>query len=226
MNITDVPTSGVYFQQGAIVQIVVEIIDINTGEPVQLQTATGLSISVLYPDLATSQVFAAEKYTDGSDGKIVYTTINDGTTIDLSQVGLYQVQGNGVVNSVPLPPTYLTDFYVLKNVVGTAMPPIFNTSSMIFYDATGVRWGLTINPSGDQTIVAQTTLPTSFIYFAGLVMKDASGIYWTASMSTGGVLTWTQGGSFSQALESFTLNDINGRSWLFTISEAGQLEAA
>jgi hypothetical protein len=224
--ITDVPNSGIYYQQGAIVQIVVELIDAETDLPVQLQAAMGLSVSVLYPDLVTSQTFSGTLYTDGSDGKIAYTTRNDGSTIDLSQVGLYQMQGNATIGGVMLPPSYATDFYVLTNVLGISSLPVFNSTAMLFYDSSGIRWALTISPSGVQSVALQPALPANFIYFHGLVMKDPAGVFWAASMSLAGVLTWAPGGSFTQALSSFSLNDSNGRSWLFTIDESGVLQAA
>lgn len=226
MRITDVPNSGVYFQQGSIVRLVVEIVDVETGLPVQLQTATGLSISLLYPDNIVSQTFAAQLYTDGSDGKIMYITRNNGLTVDLSQVGLYQMQGNYTIGGVVQPPSYFTDFYVLRNAIGISSPPIFNSLAMLFYDDSGVRWALTVDSSGDQHIALQPTLPASFIYFQNLVMKDPAGLYWQSSISITGDLTWTPGGSFTQALESFSLTDTNGTSWLFTISEEGVLVAA
>lgn len=224
MNITDVPNSGIYFQQGAIVQLIVQIIDINTGLPVQLQTATGLSISILYPDRTTAQTFTAALYSDGSDGMIVYTTKNDGVTIDLSQIGLYQMQGSGVISGIQLPPSYATDFYVLPNAIGTVSPaPAYTPSAVILVDSASTRWGGTVNPSGTLTWAATPSGPSSFLYVSTLVMKDASGIYWTVSISTIGVVSTVPGGSFANALDYFLLTDTNGKSWVITMSEAGVL---
>ena len=219
-QITDVPQSGIYFQAGAIVQIVAQIIDVNTGLPVQLGTATGLAISILYPSRSASQTFAAQLLTDGSDGMIVYTTVNNGTTIDLSQVGLYQMQGVASIGGSQSILSYETDFYVLPNVFGNPTPPpSFEASAMIFFDTAGIRWALTINGSGVQTIALQPSGPTSFLYFGALVMQDPAGIYWTASLSTTGDLTWTEGGTYADALTSFVLMDTSGRSWVLTITE-------
>ena len=116
--ITDVPQSGIYYQKGAIVQLIVQLLDQQTGLPIQLQAAMSLEVVLLLPDLLTVKMFPAQLYTDGSDGLIVYTTRNDGTIIDLSQVGLYQLQGTGVIGDIQMPFSYETDFYVLKNIVG------------------------------------------------------------------------------------------------------------
>lgn len=226
-DITDVPDSEVYLQEGAIVMLVAQILDINTGLPVQLQVATGLSLTVLYPDRLTSQTFAAQLYTDGSDGRIVYITRNDGSTIDLSQVGLYQFQGNAVIGGVALPPSFKSDFYVLPNMSGNPTPPaIFSSSSLILFDSNGIRWGVTVNPSGALVRALTPSGPTNFLMFNGLVMKDAGGLYWTVSISITGVIQTTPGGSFTHALTSFILTDTNNRSWVITISEAGVLTPA
>lgn len=225
--ITDVPQSGIYFQNGAIVQLVVQILDINTGLPVQLQTATALTISLLYPDTLTSQVFPATLYTDGSDGMIVYTTVNNGTQIDLSQVGLYHMQGSAVQGGVQLPPSYETDFYVLPNVFGGNGMIQYTPSAIILFDNAGTRWVGIVPPSGGSLVwTAQQTGPSSFLQFNQLVMKDDSGVYWTQSISTLGVVTATAGGTFPDAVNSFLMSDINGKTWIITVTEAGTMVAS
>ena len=227
MQLTDVPQSGIYYQQGAIVQIVVQLIDNQTGLPIQLQTATGLSISILYPDLVTTQSFSASLLTDGSDGYIVYTTRNTGTIIDLSQVGLYQIQGSAAVGGVQLPPSYATDFYVLGNASGNPTPPpTYNSTTLIMYDPLGIRWGITVNASGVIQTAATPTGPTNFIMFNSLVLIDTNGVYWTISIATAGTIIGTSGGSFAHALPSIILMDSNGRSWVITVSTAGALVAS
>lgn len=223
MIITDVPESGKYFQQGAIVRLVVQLIDIETGLPIPLQTATGLTISILYPDLETSQTFPATLYTDGSDGQISYITQNDGTTIDLTQTGLYRMQGDAIIGGVSLPPSYETDFYVLPNVFGG--PSVTNTTptAIILFDSTGVRWVGTVSAGGVISWAAQISGPASYLYVNSLVMKDDLGVYWTISISTLGVISAVPGGTFPHALNYFFLADINGKSWLVTISEDGIL---
>lgn len=225
--ITDVPESGIYFQQGAITQIIAQILDANTGEPIQLQTATGLSISVLYPDLISSQTFAAHLLTDGSDGKIYYTTVNDEDQMDLSQVGLYQFQGSAAIDGVISVLSYLNDFYVLKNAfTNISPPPPFNSSALILFDSTGVRWSMTVSPDGELPVVLQPSGPANYLQFNSLVMKDSDGLYWTVSVSTIGVISGTPGGAFQNAIESFFLTDINGTSWVVTIDTDGTLVAA
>lgn len=226
MNITDVPQSGIYYQQGAIVQLVVQLIDITTGDPVNLQTATGLVISVLYPDRSISQSFVASLYTDGSDGRITYTTKNDGVTVDLSQVGLYQIQGSAVVGDVALPPSYESDFYVLRNTFGGITVPITTASGLVMLDIGSVRYVGTVDPSGDLTFAQQNSGPPSFVYFNTLVMKDSDGVYWTVAMGTDGVYVATPGGSFANALNYILMNDINGKTWVITISTQGVLTPA
>lgn len=223
--LTDVPQSGVYFQAGAIVKLVCRIEDID-GNPIPLQTATAMSISLLYPDRNTSVVFSASLYTDGSDGRIVYTTVNNGTDIDLSQVGLYLMQGQAVIGGIPLPPSYKTDFYVLENVTGNPSPPAqFTASAVILFDSNGARWAGTI-VAGTLVWALTPSGPSNFLMFNSLVMKDPAGLYWTVTISTVGIPIATPGGSFINAVESFILMDSSAVSWVVTISEAGVLTAA
>lgn len=222
----DIPDSGIYFQQGAIVQLVVQLLDINTGLPIQLQAATALTISLLYPDLVTTQSFPATLYTDGSDGKIYYTTENDGTTIDLLEFGLYQMQGTAVVGGVQLPPSYRTDFYVLKNVFGGSTMPVFTPSAVVMYDSSNVRWVGTVTSSGVLHWTALASGPNSFLQFNQLVMKDPNGVYWTLSISTVGVISGVPGGTFPEALESFFLADTANKTWIITVSDVGALVAS
>jgi len=227
VNITDVPQSGIYYQQGAIAQIVVQLIDNQTGLPIQIQTATGMSITLLYPDRVTTQSFSASLYTDGSDGMIAYTTRNNGTIIDLSQVGLYQMQGNAAIGGIQLPPSYATDLYVLGNASGNpAPPPIFNSTTLIMFDPSGIRWGITVDPSGVIQRTLTPTGPANYIMFNTLVLTDSNGVYWTITISTAGVIIATAGGSFAHALPSIILMDTNGRSWVITVSTSGVVSAA
>lgn len=228
MNITDVPGTAVYIQKGAIFQLVAQILDFTTGLPIQLQTATGLSISVLYPDGVATQTFAASLYTDGSDGKIVYTTKNDGAlVVDLSQVGLYHFQGNAAVGSVQLPPSYQSDFYVLENVVGSGPPaPLFTSAALILFDTAGIRWGTTVSVAGALVTVLTPTGPAAFLQFNQLVMKDPNGLYWTVTVSVAGVLETALGGDFTKAVGSFILTDSTGNAWVVTVDVNGVLVTA
>lgn len=222
--ITDVPQSGIYFQQGAIVQIIAQILDATTDMPVQLQSATGLTISVLYPDRKLMKTFPATLYTDGSDGRIVYTTVNDGTTIDLSEVGLYNFQGGAVIGGVALPPTYFNDFYVLQNAFGGVVMPIVTPTAVILFDLDNVRWVGTVTPSGGPLQwVAQTEGPDNYLQFNSLVMQDDTGAYRTFTISTLGVVSSVISGAFPNALTSFILADENNKSWIVKASEAGTL---
>lgn len=228
MNITDVPQSGIYYQQGAVVRIVVQFIDNATGLPIPLQTASGMAISILYPDGVTAQTFQASLFTDGSDGNIVYTTKNNGSNVDLSQIGLYQLQGSASVNGVALPPSYLTDFYVLRNVAGLSTTPIFNSSALILFDPLGNRWGVTVSTLGALVVALTPTLPTNYLKFNQLVMQDANGVYWTVGVNSNGTFNTAvaSGSGFAHALANFILSDANGVSWVVTISTAGVLSAA
>lgn len=226
MNITDVPQSGIYYQQGAIVEIVVQLIDVATGLPIQLQAASGMTISLLYPDGISAQNFNANLYTDGSDGRISFITRNNVSTIDLSQVGLYQMQGSAIIAGTQLPESYSTDFYVLRNVMGVSPTPRFNSSALVMFDPNSVRWAVTVNTSGSFVFTPQATGPTTFLFFNTLVLQDTNGVYWTVTMNTNGSFNAVMGGSFAHALQSFILNDSSGRSWVVTISTNGVLVAA
>jgi hypothetical protein len=226
VNITDVPQSGVYYQQGAAVQLVVQMIDITTGLPVPLGAASGLSISILYPDRVTTQTFVATLYTDGSDGMVTYTTKNLPGQVDLSQVGLYAMQADAVIGGVSIPPSYETDFYVLPNVFGGPMTTIATPSAIVLYDSASVRWVGTVSPAGTINWIPQVSGPPNALQLNQLVMKDDMGVYWTFTISTLGVLTGARAGTFPKALEYFFLSDINGKSWIVTASEAGTLVPA
>ena len=227
MNLTDIPQSGVYIQQGAVFQLVAQILDYSTGLPVQLQTAAGLSITVSYPDAVTSQTFTASLYTDGSDGMIVYTTKNNGTTVDLLEQGLYHFQGNAVINGVQMPPSYADDFYVLPNLTGNPSPPqVFGSSALILFDPNGIRWALTVSPSGLNPPAATPSGPASFLMFNNLTMVDSDGIFWSVKISITGVIQTVIVGQTTGALEEFILTDTNGRSWVITISTSGVIGAA
>jgi hypothetical protein len=222
----NVPQSGIYFQVGAITQLVVEIIDITTGEPVPLQVAGDLEISILYPDGVTYQRFNAELYTDGSDGRIVYTTQNDGgSNVDLSEAGLYSIQGYATIGGVPLPPSERSDFYVLPNNTGVE-PVISGTTGLVFYDTDNVRWAMTVDTNGDLQIAAKKTGPYGFVYLDPLVLQDSDGVYWTVTINTDGEYQTEINGTFQESVQQIVLKDTNGRSWVLTISTEGVLQTS
>lgn len=222
--IVDIPQSGVYVQRGAVFQIIAQLLDLSTGLPVQLQTATGLSITVLYPDGITTQTFVAALFTDGSDGMIYYTTKNDGVTIDLAQIGLYRFQGNGVIGGISLPPSYQSDFYALPNVIGGTNVNITTPQGVVLFDSNNVRWVGTVSPSGGPlSWAAMISGPATFLQFSNLIMRDDLGIYWTVKISTLGVITATQSGNFSGSIDFFTLADVNFKTWIIKISRLGVL---
>lgn len=225
MRIVDVPTSGIYFQRGAITQLVFQIIDRNTGLPVQLQTASALTISIRYPDDSTSRDFVASLYTDGSDGRIVYTTHNDGDSdIDLTQVGLYEIQGRGTIGGVQLPESSEDDFYVLANADDDGTQPVAYTSSaFVLFDENNARWAITIDTDGDLVKTKQPTGPANALTLHNLVLKDDTGIYWTVTIDATGELHIDQGGTFETAIDRITLIDSAAVTWLITVSEAGVL---
>lgn len=77
------------------VQIVVQVLD-QDDNVVDIAGASALKIKFLKPD-GTALDKTAVLYSDGTDGKIVYTTL----TGDLDQAGLYQLQGKLNLNSTP-----------------------------------------------------------------------------------------------------------------------------
>lgn len=177
MIITDIPDSGVYMQKGGIVRIAVRILDAITGDPRQIQTATNMKIILLYPSKQIFKIFVASLLTDGSDGIIVYTTQNDGGgNIDLSQVGLFKIQGQVTIGGVALPPSSENDFYILPNPQDQANIP---SSIPILIDSKGGFWQLTILPTGNLD-----TVPTgsSINAVPSLTLEDAAGNRWTLSV--------------------------------------------
>ena len=228
MNIENAPATGVYLQVGAITMLVVEFLDVNTGLPIQLQTATDLTLSILYPDGVTARDLVAELYTDGSDGMICYTTQNDGASnIDLTQVGLYLVQGFASIGGQRIPPTELTDFYCLPNVGDIGAPPLAYTSSaLIFFDANNVRWAMTVGTGGALTATARLTGPSNSLTLNQVVLQDSDGVYWTITMGTDGTYVATVGGTYEQSIDNLVLLDAVSRAWVVTVSTAGVLLTA
>lgn len=230
INAVDQPVSGIYLQLGAITQLVVQLLDANSGLPIQLQVATNLTVSLLYPDRITSRDLPAALYTDGSDGMIVYTTQNDGASnIDLTQSGLYKIQGLASISGTPLPPSSESDFYVLDNVDDIGSPPLAYTSSaLIFFDANNVRWAMTVSTGGaiSNPSTARLTGPINSLTLNQIVLKDSDGVYWTITMGINGSYIATSGGSFNQSISNLVLLDSNDHAWVITISISGVLQAA
>lgn len=81
-------------------KFVLEIVDcqlvggVPTESVVDISTATGMWVIFRRPDYTYLKV-SASLYTDGTDGKIVYTTTGDpnNQTGDLDQLGDWEVQG-------------------------------------------------------------------------------------------------------------------------------------
>jgi len=221
MNIGDAPESGQYYQQGSVSEIVVQIQDYSTGDPILLQAATGMTISLVYPDGLTRQDFAATLFTDGADGRIKYRTRNNGSTlVDLSQSGLYMVQGLAYIGGLPIKSKW-TDFYVLPDALGTIPTPGVQPSAMIFRDTADVRWAMTVDTAGGIHFSATPSGPSSYTELNTVVMKDPNGLYWIMAIDTSGNPQPTPGGSHAGALESFILVDSNNKSWVITIDETG-----
>lgn len=114
-----IPMPSQIFQYGAVVQLVVQFIDpvataANNGVPVALDIsgATDLLVCLLFPDAILSQNFDASFLTDGTDGKIAYTTVYN---TDLSQIGLFQIQGKATLGGAPIL-TAVGYFQVAPNV--------------------------------------------------------------------------------------------------------------
>lgn len=217
-------------QFGARVQLIVQMIQppnpLTPGVivPVNLVGATNLSIILGYPDNVTVQVFAAALLTDGTDGKIVYTTV---ANVDLVQSGVFRIQGAATLAGNLLPPTEVGYLKVLPNIIVLGGPPMnVSPSAVILFDTSNVRWAGTVNANGVISWVAQPVPYGIFLQFTSLVMKDQSGLYHTITISTLGVQSGTVGGAFVNALDYFFMNDINGKTWVITVNESGILVAA
>lgn len=229
MNITDVPQSGIYLQRASIVQLVVQLVDNNTGLPIPLQAGSAFTIAILYPDRTSSQTFAASLYTDGSDGRIAYTTVVTDDQVDISQVGLYGLQGQAVIGGIPTPWSEGPDFYALPNAVdqGNTPGPLYTASAMILFDSSNVRWAVTVSPAGAILTAALSSGPPNALILNTLVLQDSDGVYWSYTITTGGVITPTQGGSYQSAIDRVTLMDSDGVSWVLTPTvDTGVLVAA
>lgn len=79
------------------VQLVVQVVD-QSGAVIDVSSATALKIKLGYPDRITTADKTASLFTDGTDGKIVYATIAG----DLSQDGLYYIQGEVTLSGAPV----------------------------------------------------------------------------------------------------------------------------
>lgn len=117
-----IPQPMQQFQYGAAVRLIVQFIDpvltaANNNDPVALNIAgaTDLLVCLLLPDTLTSQNFTGAFLTDGSDGKIYYDTVYN---TDLSQLGLFQIQGKATLGGSPIL-TAKGYFEVVTNVDNT-----------------------------------------------------------------------------------------------------------
>ncbi len=96
-----IPQATQQFQYGAAVRLIVQFIDPvataannNVPVPLDIAGASALLVCLLYPDTTTSHNFTAAFLTDGSDGQIYYDTVYN---TDLSQLGLFQIQGKATL---------------------------------------------------------------------------------------------------------------------------------
>lgn len=219
MNITDVPDSGIYIQKGSIAQLVVEIVDAVSGLPIQLQAATNLKIQILYPDRAGWRSFPATLYTDGSDGKISYITKNNGTGFsDLNQVGLYKIQGSGVIGSVPLPPSLETDFYIQPNVEDQATTPV---EYPVLRSENGKLWQVYVLMTGnlDILLVDSAANPSDIMY-----MQSSDGQNWSLTATNDGHLeTETVTGPFPANIQIYLADSVK-KQWVVNVLSAGNLD--
>ena len=113
-----IPQAMQQFQYGAAVKLVVQFIDPvataaanGTPVPLNIAGATDLLVCLLFPDTVTSQNFSGTFLTDGSDGQIYYITVYN---TDLSQIGLFQIQGKATLGGSPIL-TAVGYFQVLMN---------------------------------------------------------------------------------------------------------------
>jgi hypothetical protein len=218
--ITNVPESGIYIQRGAIAKLIAQLIDLETGLPILLQAATALFMDVVYPDRAGTRTFPAQLYTDGSDGKIVYTTQNNGLGYsDLNQTGLYNLQGRASIGNVPLPPSYVTDFYVLGNAADLATTPV---TFPVLRANDGKFWQIYILRTGQLDIlqIDATTDAVDTIY-----MVDSAGQNWTlVAMRTGpadaNLVTTPVTGPFPADQQFYVVDSIK-KQWVVNVLAAG-----
>lgn len=101
-----IPQAMQEFQFGAVVRLIVQFIDPiataannNVPVPLDIAGATDLLVCLLYPDTSTSHNFTGTFLTDGTDGQIYYDTVYN---TDLSQLGLFQIQGKATLGSNPI----------------------------------------------------------------------------------------------------------------------------
>ena len=101
-----IPQALQQFQYGSVVRLIVQFIDPvataaanGTPVPLDIAGATDLLVCLLYPDTSTSQNFAGAFVTDGTDGQIYYDTVYNA---DLSQLGLFQIQGKATLGGKPI----------------------------------------------------------------------------------------------------------------------------
>lgn len=218
--ITNVPESGIYIQRGSIAQLIAQLIDINTGEPILLQAATALFIDVVYPDRGGTRTFPAKLYTDGADGKIFYTTQNDGLGYsDLNQVGLYNLQGRASIGNVPLPPSYVNDFYVMGNAMDLATTPV---NFPVLRANDGTFWQIYILRGG-QLDILQTDGTTDAVDIIYLV--DSGGQNWSlVAMRTGtddaNLVTEMVTGPFPADQQIYLVDSIK-KQWVVNVLPSG-----
>jgi hypothetical protein len=212
MTITDVPQSGLYFQRGSVVQLVIQLIDDNTGLPIQLQSATNLFIDILYPDNAGTRSFVASLYTDGSDGRIAYITKNDQLGYsDLNQVGLYKMQGRASIGSAPLPPSSETDFYILPNVADQAVAPV---NYPVLQSPGGFLWQVYVLKTGNLDTISVTAGNPVLTQF---YMRDSTGQNWSVTVQDGGQLVTTMINTPVPSSAQIYLVDSVQKQWVVTV---------
>lgn len=91
------------------VALVVQIVDPD-GAVINISAASNMKIKLRMPD-GTTKNFTAVLYTNGSDGKMLYTTLAG----DLGQTGTYQIQGKLSVGG-GLKSSFVGTFDVLDNI--------------------------------------------------------------------------------------------------------------
>ena len=158
-------------QADAGVTFVAQVVD-QSGNPINLSTATGLTFLLQYPDELTSVSVTGAFLTDGSDGRVTFNA----QAGSLFQDGFYAIQFQfAMPGSISLT-TVQGNFWAYANISPTGtVQPSFTSSAVILFDSLNIRWALGVNTSGQPVANAQFTGPANAISLSAFVMQDSNG---------------------------------------------------